>query len=142
MKRLIFFANNMQIGGLERALLNLLNALVEKGYLITLVLEKNQGDLLPVLDSRISVQEYRLSRIGFSPLRRAVNLLHRVFWFLRYHNRFDFSCAYCTYSVIGSVLAKYAISWGLNPSQKLSLFRMRAEHPFYGNSQHLLLTAQ
>ncbi len=108
MKRLIFFANNMQIGGLERALLNLLNALVEKGYLITLVLEKNQGDLLPVLDSRISVQEYRLSRIGFSPLRRAVNLLHRVFWFLRYHNRFDFSCAYCTYSVIGSVLAKYA----------------------------------
>lgn len=108
MKRLIFFAHSMQIGGLERALLNLLNVLIEKGYSITLVLEHKQGELLPMLDSRIRIREYRLSHIGFSPLRRAFNLLHRVIWFLGHRNHYDFSCAFCTYSVIGSVLAKYA----------------------------------
>lgn len=108
MKRLIFFAKHMEIGGLEKSLLNLLNRLVAEEYQVDLVLEELHGPLLEQLDNRISVSEYRLSQCGFVPLRKLINLTKRLLWSLKHRNKYDFSCSYCTYSVIGSRLAQYA----------------------------------
>lgn len=108
MKRLIFFAKHLEIGGLEKALLNLLNRLDLEKYQVTLVLEEKRGTFLSALDRRITVQEYRLSTCRFVPLRKALNFSKRMLWAWKNRGKYDFSCAYCTYSVIGSRLAQYA----------------------------------
>lgn len=108
MYRLIFFAKNMQIGGLEKALLLLLNNLDLSRLDVTLVLEEKNGAFLGELDPRIKVKQYSLSKCRFTFLRRSINLLHRLFWAVFHYHRYDFSCSYCTYSVIGSRLAQYA----------------------------------
>lgn len=108
MKKLIFFAKHMEIGGLEKSLLNLLNSLDPEKYTVELVLEEQHGPLLEQLGDHISVKEYRLSSCPFVPLRKILNFTKRMLWKLRYGNKYDFSCSYCTYSVIGSRLAQYA----------------------------------
>lgn len=108
MKRLIFFAKHMEIGGLEKALLNLLNSLDLDRYQVTLVLEEKQGAFLKLLDKRIKVEEYRLSACSFVPLRKLLNFTKRWLWVRKNRNRYDFSCSYCTYSVIGSRLSQAA----------------------------------
>ena len=108
MKKLIFFAKHMEIGGLEKSLLNLLNSLDPEEYAVELVLEERHGPLLEQLGSHITVKEYRLSDCSFVPLRKVLNLTKRMLWKLKNGNKYDFSCSYCTYSVIGSRLAQYA----------------------------------
>ncbi len=108
MKQLIFFAKHMEIGGLEKSLLNLLNSLDPMEYAVTLVLEEQHGPLLEQLGSHITVKEYRLSSCPFVPLRKILNFTKRMLWKLKYGNKYDFSCSYCTYSIIGSRLAQYA----------------------------------
>ena len=108
MKKLIFFAKHMEIGGLEKSLLNLLNRMDPKEYQIDLVLEEKHGPLLEQLGSHITVSEYRLSSCGFVPLRKVINLTKRLLWKWKHGGKYDFSCSYCTYSIIGSRLAQYA----------------------------------
>lgn len=108
MKKLIFFAKHMEIGGLEKSLLNLLNRLDPTLYRVELVLEERHGPLLEQLGSHVTVSEYRLSSCGFVPLRKVINLTKRMLWALKHRNQYDFSCSYCTYSIIGSRLAQYA----------------------------------
>ena len=52
MKKLLFAAVTLDVGGIETALLTLLNSLVEN-YEITLVLEKKQGLFLNDLNPKI-----------------------------------------------------------------------------------------
>ena len=108
MKRIIFFAKHMDLGGLEKSLLTLLNHLDHTQYHVTLVLEERRGVLLRQLDRRVEVRQYRLSACPIRPVRRALNLLKRLLWSVKNRNAYDFSCAYCTYSVIGSYLAQIA----------------------------------
>ena len=108
MKKLIFFAKHMEIGGLEKSLLNLLNSLDPKEYAVELVLEERHGPLLEHLGAHITVKEYALSACSFVPLRKILNFTKRMLWKLRNGNKYDFSCSYCTYSIIGSRLAQYA----------------------------------
>ena len=108
MKKLIFFSKHMEIGGLEKSLLNLLNSLDPKEYSVELVLEERHGPLLEQLGSHVTVKEYRLSSCPIVPLRKLINFTKRMLWKLKHGNQYDFSCSYCTYSVIGSRLAQYA----------------------------------
>ena len=61
MKKLLFISKHMEIGGMERALLNLLNTLCKRHYKITLILEEKKGPLLEYLDPDVEVLEYKLS---------------------------------------------------------------------------------
>lgn len=108
MKKLVFFTKHMEIGGLEKSLLNLLNRLDFDECEVELVLEELHGPLLEQLDSRIKISEYRLSECKFIPLRKIINFTNRQLWALKHRNKYDFSCSYCTYSIIGSRLAQYA----------------------------------
>lgn len=110
MKRLLFISKHFEVGGMERALLNLLNALCKKDYDITLILEEKHGPLLEQLDSRIKVEEYKLSYNKVVFFRKAINLIHKTLWKLKNKKKYDFSCNYATYSIIGSYLARTASS--------------------------------
>ena len=109
-KKLIFFSRNLKIGGMEKALVMLLNKLVKEEMEVTLVLEEKTGVLLPELDCRVIIREYKMSKNKIAIFRRFFNLSHRIIWSIIHYHKYDFSCNYATYSVIGSKLATVASS--------------------------------
>lgn len=92
---------------MEKALVSLLNELV-KNYVITLVLEEKKGVLLEEIDKKICIQEYKLASNGNVFLRKFKNAICRIKWAMKYYHKYDFSCNYATYSIIGSRLAQIA----------------------------------
>lgn len=116
MKKLLFAAVDMEVGGIETALLTLLNYLADKDYKITLVLEKKQGVFLRDLDNKIKVVEYTPSGHKSIFIRKSINLLKRILFTLKYKNRFSFSASFATYSKVASFVARTAsknnVLWG------------------------------
>ena len=55
MKKLLFAAYSLDVGGIEKALVNLVNVLQNRGYDITVVLEKKQGIFLNELNKNIKI---------------------------------------------------------------------------------------
>ena len=114
MKKLLFAAVSLDIGGIETSLLTLLNELAnekENGqykYEITLVLEKKQGVFLESLNKRISVIEFRPSNIKFVPIRKFINFIKQTKFKIKYKSKFDFAAAYATYSLPASFVARIA----------------------------------
>ena len=100
----------MDYGGIESALANLLNNINYDKYDVTLVLEHKMGVFLDKINSRVHVKEYRISNCRFVLFRKIYNFSKRFFWTLINKNKYDFSCCYATYSLMGSKLSKIASS--------------------------------
>lgn len=107
MKKIIFFSKDLNIGGMEKSLVILLNELV-KLYNVTLVLENKSGVLLKKLDKKINVQEYKISKNKNVLIRKVQNGVRRFNWWLKNNRKYDFACNYSTYSFWGSRLAQIA----------------------------------
>lgn len=105
-KKLIFFAHNLCIGGIEIALLELLRRINLSKYEVTLVLEKKEGELLQQLPTGINIIEYRVSYNKNKILRKIKNGINRLMFTLIHKNKYDFSCSYATYSITGSKLSR------------------------------------
>ena len=58
MKKLLFAAYNLDLGGIETSLVTLTNFLLEKGYEITIALEKKEGVFLDKISPNIKIIEY------------------------------------------------------------------------------------
>lgn len=116
MKRILFAAVHMDVGGIENALVTLLNYLAKKDYKITLVLEEKQGIFLSDLDNRIEIIQYAPNKSNNVLIRKSNNLLKRLIFILKYKNKFDFSASYATYSKVASFVARTAsknsVLWG------------------------------
>lgn len=107
MKKLLFSAVSLDIGGIETALVTLLNYLAsEERYDITLVLERKEGLFLDELDKRIKILEYTASTNRILPIRKSINLIKQLKFKSKYKNKFDFSCSYATYSKPASFVAR------------------------------------
>lgn len=104
MKKIAFFSKNLEIGGMEKALVNLLNSLVDK-YDIYLFLEEKKGSLLNKLDKKVTIKEYKVFTFKNTIIRKFLNFTKRCLFYVKYHNKFYFSCSYATYSLICSKLA-------------------------------------
>ena len=109
-KRLIFFAYDLNIGGIEKSLINLLNNINYSKYVVNLVLEKKQGTYLKEINKNVNIYEYKLSENKIVFLRKIYNFIKRCIWSITNKNRYDFSCAYATYSMMGCKLSKIASS--------------------------------
>ena len=124
MKKILFSAYTMDVGGIETALLSLLNELIKK-YEITLVLEKKQGVFVNQLDKRINVIVYTPSKNKNIIIRKILNMLKRLKFIIKYKNKFDFAASYATYSKSGSFCARMASKnnclWG--HADYLTLFK-------------------
>lgn len=106
-KRLLFCAYDLNIGGIENALINLLNNMDYSKYDITLILEKKQGVFLDKLNSNIRVEEYSVSTYKNVFFRKICNFFKKTLWLLKNYNKYDFSCCYATYSLPCNMLAYY-----------------------------------
>lgn len=104
-KKLLFTAYSLGLGGIETALVNLLNQLDYSKYDVTLILEKKEGIFLNSIPSNVEVLEYRISNCKFVPLRKILNRSKLIKWQRKLKNKYDFSCSYATYSRPGALLA-------------------------------------
>lgn len=107
MKKILFSAYSLGLGGIETSLITLLNKLIEQ-YDITLVLEKKEGIFLDKIDSRIHIIEYCPNDSKIVILRKSVNLIKQIKFKLKYKNKFDFAAAYATYSLSNGFVAREA----------------------------------
>lgn len=107
-KKILFAAYSMGLGGIETALLTLLNELDKNKYEITLVLEKVEGIFLEELDKSIKIVEYRPSNNKNVILRKFLNLLKKIKFNIKYKNKYDLAIAYATYSKPASFVARTA----------------------------------
>ena len=108
-KKILFAAVSMDVGGIETALVTLLNYLAkQKKYEITLVLENKLGIFLDYIDSNIKIIEYTPNNNKIIPIRKIINLFKQIKFKNKYKNRYDFSASYATYSNSGSFVARTA----------------------------------
>ena len=104
-KDLIFSAVSMEIGGIEKALLNLVNRIDKNKYNVTIILERKEGELLNDIDTSVIVKELKVSNNKNIILRKIINSYRKlVYKIVNYHN-YDFSCCYATYSYSSSKIA-------------------------------------
>lgn len=104
-KKLLFTAYSLEVGGIENALINLLNNLDYNKYEITLVLEKKVGIFLDKLPKYIKIEEYKVSNFKITIIRKILNRMKLIMWILKNKNKYDFSCSFATYSIPGAHLA-------------------------------------
>ena len=108
MKKLLFSAYSLDVGGIEKALVTLVNKLDEIGYDITIVLEKKQGVFLKEINQDIKIIEYRPNANKNILLRKFFNLINRIRFVIKYKNKFDFSACFATYSISSSFVSRIA----------------------------------
>lgn len=114
MKKLLFAAVTLDVGGIETALVTLLNYLAEEKknnnykYDITLVLEKKQGLFLDTLSPRVKIIEFKPCAIKFTPIRKIINFIKQRKFSKKNKNKYNFSASYATYSLSNSFVARTA----------------------------------
>ena len=104
-KKLLFTANSLDIGGIEKALVNLLNNIDYSKYEVTLVLEKKEGLFLKDLNKNVILKELKVSSTKIIPIRKIINFSRKLLFSLKNKNKYDFSCCYATYSYSANKLA-------------------------------------
>lgn len=115
MKKILFSAVSLDVGGIEKALAMLVNKLANMKdnkenykYEVTLALERKEGIFYDELDSKINVIKYSPSKCKVIPIRKVVNCIKQRKFSRKYKNKFDFSCSFATYSRPGSFMARTA----------------------------------
>lgn len=109
MKKILLAAYSLDIGGIETALLTLIQHLEkQEKYDITLLLEKKEGIFLEQLSNHVKVIEYTPNNNKNKIIRKAINMIKRLKFIQKYRNQFDFSIDYATYSFACSFVTRVA----------------------------------
>ncbi len=107
-KKILFAAYSLDIGGIETALVTLVNRLAEEEYDITLVLEKKQGIFLDQISNKIKIIEYTPCCRKNKFVSKLKNAINRCKFIAKYKNKFDCAISYATYSLPSSFIARTA----------------------------------
>lgn len=107
-KKLLFTAYSLNVGGIETALINLVNRINLDKYEIEILLEKKEGIFLDKVKKEITVKEYKVYDNNNVIIRKILNLTKRLLFTVTNYHTYDFSCCYATYSLSGSKLTKIA----------------------------------
>ena len=104
-KDLLFAAVNLDLGGIEKALLNLVNRIDSNKYNIEIVLEEKKGIFLDQINNNIVVRELKVSNNKNVLVRKTYNYLSKLIYKIFNYHKYDFSCCYATYSYSSSKIA-------------------------------------
>lgn len=98
-------AYSLGLGGIEKALVNLLQLLDKNQYEITLVLEKCEGIFLAQVPKHIEVIEYHVHQDKNLLIRKIKNRIKLWKWKQVHKNKYDFAISFTTYSRPGAHIA-------------------------------------
>ena len=104
-KDLLFASFSMDVGGIEKALLNLVNRIDLDKYNVEIVLEEKRGIFLDKINKDIKVKELKVSNYKDPIIRKTINVLRKLRFKVLNYMKYDFSCCYTTYSYSSSKLA-------------------------------------
>ena len=148
--KVLISAWTLDVGGIETALVNLVNTMASK-YEVTLALEKKQGAFLGRVNSKVKIIEYSPSENKNTIIRKIQNLQKRVKFILKHKNKYDLSIAFATYSRPGSFMARtasknsvlwvhtnYMVLYNNNKSQVIEFF----ENVKYDNFNKIVCISQ
>lgn len=102
---LLFAAVSLDIGGIEKALVNLVNKIDQKKYNITIVLEEKKGIFLNKVKDGIIIKEVKVNNSSNILKRKIINFMTKYIYKVFNYKNFDFSCCYATYSYSSSKIA-------------------------------------
>lgn len=97
-KKILIASYNLDFGGIETSLINLLKNMDYNKYKITLVLERMEGVFLKELPNVVKLEEYKVNNSKNIIIRKFINLLKRIKWMLFNYKKYDASICYATYS--------------------------------------------
>ena len=95
-KNIIFCAYNLDVGGIETALVSLLNNLDYQKYNIYLFLVKKEGIFLDRISKQVKIITFNICESKNVIFRKAINFFKLQYFKLKYKNKFDFAAAYAT----------------------------------------------
>ncbi len=102
---LLFTAVSLDIGGIEKSLVNLVNRIDQKKYNIDIILEEKKGIFLDKVNKNISIKEIKVNKNSNILVRKTINFLKKAIYKLFNYKNYDYSCCYATYSYSSSKLA-------------------------------------
>lgn len=106
MKKILIASYNLDFGGIETSLINLIKNMNLTKYKITLVLEHIEGVFSKDLPKGVILKEYKTNNSKNIIIRKTVNLFKRIIWIIFNYKRYDASICYATYSGICGFVAR------------------------------------
>ncbi len=114
MKKIMITAYDLEIGGIEKSLINLLKNISNK-FEITLVLQHEKGSFLNDVPKNVKIINYNLSVNKNIIFRKITNRLKLIKFIANNKNKFDTTICFATYdytsSIITRKLSKKSILW-------------------------------
>lgn len=107
-KKILFTTFDLNIGGIESSLVNLVNNIDYSKYDVTILLQLKRGDLLKYVNKEVKVLDYNLSKMKFSILRKAINLVKIIKVFIQNYRKYDFAACYGTGYKVSAKLAYFS----------------------------------
>ena len=104
-KDLLFASVSMDLGGIEKALLNLVNRIDLNKYNVEIILEEKKGIFLDQINENIRVTELKVNNNKNVFLRKLINYTNKLIYKIFNFKKYDFSCCYATYSFSSSKIA-------------------------------------
>ena len=108
MKKILIASYNLDFGGIEKSLINLLKNFDYDKYKVTLVLEEKKGVYLDDVPNEVKIKEYKVSNHNNRFIRKLSNLFKRIKWLLSNYKRYSASICYATYSKPCGFISKSA----------------------------------
>lgn len=109
-KDLLFAGYNLEVGGIEKAQINILNYIDYNKYKVTLILEDKRGELLDRVNENVIIKEIKVSNNKDIIIRKTTNLLRKLIFKIFEYDNYDFSCCFTTYSYSSAKIALIASS--------------------------------
>jgi len=114
-KNILFTAFNLDIGGVEKCLVNLVNALDDEKYRVKIILQVKEGVYLNDLNENIIVEGYNLIKIKNKILKKIINIIKYIYILIKNYRKYDYSICYAPGYTPSSILALLAsknnIAW-------------------------------
>lgn len=105
-KKIIFCAYNLDIGGIERAVINYVNNLDKSIYEVTLFLSKKEGIYLHEIDPAVKILNFNQADDKFVFIRKLKNAFKLLLFTIKYYHKFDFSADFATHVKNCGIMAK------------------------------------
>lgn len=114
-KKIIFTAFNLDTGGVEKCLVNLVNNLDKNKYEITVFLQVKEGIYLDNLNENIKVESLNLTKVKNKILKKLINTFKFIKIIIKKYHKYDISVCYAPgyvpSAIIGYITSKNNISW-------------------------------
>lgn len=106
-KKIIFTLYDLNIGGIEKALINMLKIFDYNKYEVTLFLEKKEGIFLNEIPKNVKIVNYNLCDSKNILYRKVRNRLKLIFHIIYKFKRYDCGICYASHRIVGNRLIPF-----------------------------------